>query len=498
MNKNIVYKKLLCFGLFPERLNGIFTSEKFGEWIIKNEKSVVISFKDRFSLLGYKLTRNNNAPRQMGIPYPFGFFRLSREIRNNWDKISKNFQKSFYKEKSMVCPKLGNANQRLVSMANYDRSPEEEQLQLDRQFGKKYLVYADISSCFPSIYTHSISWALVGKKKAKNEQHNKKMWYNALDKACQNLQDGETRGIPIGTDTSFILCEIILSKIDQVLKNYDYIRFVDDYRCSCETKEKAEKFIRDLSKSLEEYKLCLNVKKTKILEYPKAINEDWVRRLRQAIEWKTIGKKDKDSVIGFLDLSSELFEKNPNESSIRYAAQVLKKKKFKNYSTYKLVLRYFLNLSFLFPYIIDTCDSLIEMGLNSFKTKKTEIKLIGQEAFEKILKEHSMYRRSDTITWSLFLAIKYELDIANFAKIEKEILKTRDPVPTLMVYLYKKIKKEKIDFYKKLVSDVNLNEWWLFVYEVSRIENIKLIDVEMEKIRNAKITFLSNEIISRI
>jgi len=183
MNENIIYEKLLSFGLFPERLKGIFTSEKFGNWIIVNEKSLSIQSTNRYSLLSYKLTRNNNSPRQMGIPYPIGYLRLVKEIVNNWKKIEKLFQPTFYKEKSMVCPKIGNKNQRLVSLESYDKNPEVEQLQLDKQFGKKYLVHADISSCFPSIYTHSISWALVGKKIAKNNQFNQRIWYNKIDKA---------------------------------------------------------------------------------------------------------------------------------------------------------------------------------------------------------------------------------------------------------------------------------------------------------------------------
>ncbi|MFA5859074.1 MAG: RNA-directed DNA polymerase [Elusimicrobiota bacterium] len=497
MDKNIVYTKLLCFGLFPEKLDGIFVSEKFGKWI-KNNKSINIPFNDRFSLLSYKLTRNNNSPRQMGIPHPLGYFRLVREILNNWVKIEKLFQPVFYKEKSMVCPKTGNRNLRLVSLKSYDKDPGEEQLQLDKQFGNKYLVHADISSCFPSIYTHSISWALVGKKTAKKNQRDHNIWYNKIDKTCQYLQDGETRGIPIGADTSTILCEIILSKIDQALKKYNYIRFIDDYTCSCKTKEEADKFIRDLSKYLEDYKLCLNVKKTKILEYPKAINEDWVRKLRMAVDWQSIGKKEKDSVIGFLDLSSELFEKNPNESSIRYATQILKKKKYKDYSIYKLVLRYFLNLSFLFPYILDTCDELISRGINSFRSNNSDIKAIIEEAFTKILEEHTKYRRSDVITWSMFLAIKYDLSIQNFSRIEKDIVKTKDPIPSLMAYLYKKIRKENIVSYKSMVSKVDENEWWLFSYEICRIEKIALRNTEMEKARRAKITFLSSEITSKL
>lgn len=498
MNDDFVFKKLLCFGLFPEKLEGIFTSEKFGEWIIKNEGHLNIFPQERFSMLEYKLTRNNNAPRQLSIPHPIGYFKLCKEIKNYWGRINKNFQSKYYIEKSMVCPKTNNKNQRLVSMANYDKKPHEDQLKLDKQFGKKYLVCADISSCFSSIYTHSISWALVGKTVSKNNQFNKSAWYNFIDKTCQNLQDGETRGIPIGPDTSFVLSEIILSKIDRVLKNYNYVRYIDDYSCSCGTKEEAEKFIRDLSNNLEKYKLCLNAKKTKILEYPKAMNEDWVRKLRMAIEWQTIGEKEKDSVVGFLDLSSELFEKNPSESSIRYAAKVLNNKKFVDYSTYKLVLRYFLNLTFLFPYIVDTCDQLIFQGVNSFKSDIAEINSILEGALEIILTEHIKYRRSDAIVWSLFLAIKYRLTVPNFTKIERSILKTNDPISVLMAFLYKRVRKENTNIYKNLISEVNNDEWWLFVYEISRIENLRINNLNMEKIRNSNITFLSNELISSI
>ncbi len=43
-----------------------------------------------------------------------------------------------------------------------DGTPEPDLL-----IGKRYLVKADISTCFPSIYTHSIPWALIGKDDAK-------------------------------------------------------------------------------------------------------------------------------------------------------------------------------------------------------------------------------------------------------------------------------------------------------------------------------------------
>ena len=57
--------------------------------------------------------------------------------------------------------------------------------------GKRYMVNADISTCFTSIYTHSLSWALVGKEMAK-QNRNTKVWYNMIDNATRKTTHDET------------------------------------------------------------------------------------------------------------------------------------------------------------------------------------------------------------------------------------------------------------------------------------------------------------------
>lgn len=495
MDKDIVFKKLLCYGLFPERLEGIFSSENFGKWAIKNKGSINVENKKQFSLLSYKLTRNNNSPRFLSIPHPLGFFRLCKKIDRNWNKINKNFKAvPNYKKTSMIIPNLSNKNKRLVSMSSYDQPVEKEQIQLDKQFGKKYFVHADISNFFPSIYTHSISWALVGKNRAKRNRSKNNYWYNKLDKYIQNLQDGETRGIPIGTDTSGIFSELILARVDKKLEKYDYVRFIDDYKCFCVSKEEAENFILDLALNIEKYRLTLNTKKTKILPLPQALHNDWVRKLRQFVDWGKIDKLNKNRVLSFLDLSSDLFRENPDESPIRYAAQVLKEKEYKDYPAYSIILRYFLNLCFLYPYIIDICDDFIKIGVTTFHKAEDKIKNILKSAIENILKEHIKYRRSDVITWCLFLAIKYNIKLTGFSKIALDILKIKDCIPALMGFLYAKINGGDVAEFLNLVNRVDENKWWLYIYEINRINKKSLSNSEMEKMRKAKITFLSDEI----
>lgn len=498
MDKNKVLMKLLCFGMFPERLEGVLTSEIFGNSILSKQVKLNISKKDTFKLLSYKLTRNNNAPRYMGIPHPLAFVTLCNKLSQHWDRIETVYKVSGFKKRSMLIPKEFNKNNRLVSMDSYDTNSNSDKIQIELQFGKKYYVHADISEFYASIYTHSLCWALVGKKEAKQNIKDKKKWYNVLDRACRVLQDGQTIGLPVGPDTSRILSEVILSQIDKQLRKYDYIRYIDDYKCYCHTMEEAEHFIITLSKALETYGLKLNTKKTKILSLPITIDEDWVRRLRQQIEWTDISTKNKNKVIGFLDLASDLFRSNPSESSIRYACKVIKKKRFKDYESYEMILRYFINLCFLYPYIIDICDDLIGIGITSFPSRTKTIKNIVGFSLNGILQEHTEYRRSDVVTWSFFLAIKYGLSIKSLKEITEEVLDTDDCIPTLMCYLYRKANRKGVKRFINRLTQVDEKEWWLFVYEVSRIEKLKLANKEMDKLRKKKITFLSDDIIKNI
>lgn len=77
----------------------------------------------------------------------------------------------------------------------------------------EFVMRADISRFFYTAYTHSIPWAVLGKKKAKELHHKHKLsthWSNDLDRALQACQDRETFGIPVGPDTSRLIAELLM------------------------------------------------------------------------------------------------------------------------------------------------------------------------------------------------------------------------------------------------------------------------------------------------
>ncbi|TGD57519.1 antiviral reverse transcriptase Drt3b [Flavobacterium humi] len=151
---------------------------------------------------------------------------------------------------------------------------------------KKYnfLFKFDIAKCFDTIYTHSISWAVLGLDAVKeNVEESKKNFSGIFDKFIQNANYGETNGILIGPEFSRIFAEIILQRIDKTVEDkvgklekgyknkidYEIYRYVDDYFLFCDDEILKNEILRILKHELKEYKLSINNSKSK--EYSKPI-----------------------------------------------------------------------------------------------------------------------------------------------------------------------------------------------------------------------------------
>ncbi len=151
-----------------------------------------------------------------------------------------------------------------------------------------HIVKTDIKRFYPSLYTHSIPWALHGKKFIRKPEHlnDFKLLGNRLDRLFQNSNDGCTNGIPIGPVVSDIAAEIIASAVDVEFTksinsagiNCDAVRFKDDYRILAKSKSDAKRIIKILQTSLKEYNLELSDEKTSISRLPDGLFREWVSR----------------------------------------------------------------------------------------------------------------------------------------------------------------------------------------------------------------------------
>lgn len=143
------------------------------------------------------------------------------------------------------------------------------------------LMKMDIASCFYHIYTHTITWAVKGKKQAKN-LINKETFENKFDSLMQRTNYNETNGIVVGPEISRIFAEIILQRVDvnvlNILKqapynmklgrDYEVRRYVDDHYIYANSEENLRIILSVYKNELEFYKLYVNESKLEFIERP--------------------------------------------------------------------------------------------------------------------------------------------------------------------------------------------------------------------------------------
>lgn len=465
IDSNELYEGLLAFGLFSEKLPPVFTSKAFFDYCQAHNP---IFSKVPMQYIYYESMRNINIPRPFGIPTPATYQLLCRCLADNWDTLKLHFENQTighqYKVSRIHIRKI-QSSKSLFEM-NYKNFRTDDTPELDLLIGKRYLACADVSNCFPSIYTHSLSWALVGKDIAKQTQGDRRKWYNVIDFYTRNIKDGETHGLPIGPHTSNLLSEVILTVIDKDLydKGYRYIRNIDDYTCYVATYEEGQAFLVELASQLRHYDLTLNYKKTEIVELPIAAVENWVRRIN---DFSTLNKSPKmkfNEVRAYLDFSVELMRDNQmNAAILNYAIKVLSKKTM-NENAKECCVKTIFHLALIFPYIIPLLDDYVFIP---YSVKKEDI----QKLSNKIYSENKKNQNYEAVSFSLFFSLKYGFKIDNVTFNDAK--QSNHCIFMLMAYLNcvkyepKSVQKEYRKYAEQLSkSKDDFNKNWLFVYEV--------------------------------
>lgn len=146
-----------------------------------------------------------------------------------------------------------------------------EQASIDLALDYNHVYHADITDCYASIYTHSIAWAMHTKAVAKSRKRDDKLIGNLIDSRLQDMQQGQTNGIPQGSVLVDLLAEMVLGFADyevskrlQNLKIVDFqvLRYRDDYRIFVNGPQVGEEILKVLTEVLMELGLKLHGSKT--------------------------------------------------------------------------------------------------------------------------------------------------------------------------------------------------------------------------------------------
>ncbi len=221
----------------------------------------------------------NYSYRPIQLINPFLYYLLVKTMTNKstWKEIKDRFAAlSVTNIEVASIPKVKGTYDKSHSSASVSFWWENvEQRSLELALSYRYMFVTDITNCYSSIYTHTIAWALMGKDKAKEKRQSGGLLGNTIDHYLQGMQYGQTNGIPQGSTLSDFIAEIVLAYADKELdkklgakgiNNYHIIRYRDDYRVFCNSKEEIEHIAFFLQEVLSELNFQLNPKKTYLTE----------------------------------------------------------------------------------------------------------------------------------------------------------------------------------------------------------------------------------------
>ncbi|MDE2979143.1 MAG: RNA-directed DNA polymerase [Acidobacteriota bacterium] len=356
---------LVDHGLFSEKLPTCFTSEGLSACLPPallpvttevNPKKLRKLLADKtHNYMRYSLLRDSNVPRQLGVPHPESYLAQCLAIQRLFPTIKRHCSKPHPPVSRIFVRRT--AGKRVFQM-NYQGQERFDNTELDLQHmtGAAYVAHTDISSCFPSIYTHSIPWALHGKATAKQGRFAFSAG-NLLDRATQCTQDGQTNGLLIGPHSSNLLAEIILTSVDEKILKRGYsrvVRHIDDYRFYAKTHEEAERFLRELSLELRKFELVLNDRKTRILRMPRPLANEWVRQLNGSRLARGKGRVGIGPPRSLLDLALKLAQENGTSAVLNYAIKMVPARLYPR--ARPLFVRQVVNLALQYPYLATLLD----------------------------------------------------------------------------------------------------------------------------------------------
>lgn len=495
-----LYEGLLAYGFFAEKLPPVFTAIPFFDYC----KTVSKPFETGWSeYITFRVMRNNSIPRLMSIPNPFKYQRVCSELRDDWKNICTHFHAQVDGQSyrvSRIHVRRENNKKRIFEM-NYkdwrvDGNPESDLL-INKGISR-YIVKADISTCFPSIYTHSIPWALVGKEKAKQTVHYD-TWYNRIDQLCSDMRNGETHGLLIGPHASNLLSEIILTVVDKNLydKGYRYVRNIDDFDCYVDSYDEAQRFLRDLEESLREFDLPLNHKKTKIFELPVGIEKNWKHRLSDLPKVGISGMVEYPQVNTFIDTALLLASETGDFAIINYAIKKLKGSRLSGNGK-RLAAKRFMHLAALYPYLLHLMEEYV---FKPYEVEKNDIKTLSDTIYKDSVNKNDY----ESLCYSIYFAIRFNFVLDEFEKdyikAQDYVIKSKDCMLLIMTWIYFmkqnhwNRKATQIKFLNQAamnLKNTDMDRYWLFCYEALTKGSLS---GQWRSMKQAGISFIRKEIV---
>lgn len=396
---------ILARGYFPKELPPSFNTKSFGAFA----ETAPVTFDLDTTPKGSKnnlttqpaihnLARTGTLRRKLTIPNPVNQYQIARAVAEGWTELKSACVVSPI---SLTTPRYLKHGVRAISAKHpFDAIPVAR---ARSRTASRYLLATDLSQFYPSIYTHSIPWALHTKRVAKAKQNDYSLLGNVLDLAVRNGQDKQTIGIPIGPDTSLVIAEAILSSVDVQLDGAITrrgFRYIDDIACGFRTIAEAEKTLGQLQHLIGDLQLQLNPKKTRITDLPSELDASWAAHLRLFVfRSSSPGAQQKD-LLSYFGRAFELAAGQREEAILRYSIQRLRSVNIfeRNWPLYESLLLQCLSVE---P---GTAPAVIG-ELYKYHLRMPLDRTRIAESLHQLIEDHAPLHHGSEVVWALWGAI---------------------------------------------------------------------------------------------
>lgn len=414
---------LIKKGYFPEELEPIFSTETLAD-SLNTIMPIINNIPDNKTAIAcrHSIPRVKHLRRTLNIPNPLLQIRLSKAIVDNWIDIKRHLSNS---DSSLTKPVVKPNSKRAVArLQDYSYIPVQ---QSKDSTSSRFVLKTDVSRYYPTIYTHSIPWAIHTKDVAKINRKDS-LYGNLIDRRVRNSMDGQTIGIPIGPDTSLIIAEIITTAIDMALRNkigeIKGFRYMDDYFLYFGTKTEAEHALSLLQSIMKNFELELNPNKTFIEELPDILEFKWASELRN-YNIRESAKGQHTDLIGYFSKAFEYTKMYPNDRVLKYALKRIENLEIQN-DNWSLFESLILNSVIAEPSVLPVTASILYR-------KQAEGHILNKPHISDTISEIIIYSMKfnydNEVAWGLWLSKL--LDIKIKETVAREISYSEDNIVAL-------------------------------------------------------------------
>jgi Reverse transcriptase (RNA-dependent DNA polymerase) len=461
-----VYQSLLMRGYFPKELPPAFFTEQFAKFATSKDGRTTISSytpSDNFTeCVKYRLALPGLDRRELRIAHPASFAKLAELVATNFARLLRLANSSDF---SRSRPIYGGGHQRAIHATVKPGNLSRERAAI--RAGSAYLLKADVSQFYPSLYTHAVGWAVDPKLRNRTNWNNKKLLGKRLDQALMDLDGKVSQGVPIGNDISFLLAEVVLAQVDKAIRPSASraFRWFDDYELAFDTNDQAEATLKKINRELGRFRLRLNAKKTAISTLPRPAQDEWQEVLKQV---GAVRFKDPREVVRYFDAAFRLRERFADVPVLLYALGMLFKVACPTQSVGRIAQSCITQALLCEPGVAQKAFALLAFwGLNGLALDSTLI----TRTINQMIVRHQASGFSSDIAWALAFSLEQGYVLNSKAA---QVLSGFDDDFIALQALHMEVKgllpkgfnKKRIS---KALKDADLDrDHWLIAYETVR------------------------------